>query len=1339
MVEIKRDLKSTVGDVNSVAEALKHLQGVATSLFGVLGNLTETFGNQVGRAANTAASAGAGPPRFFTERGVEVREELARHLAEASERDFQAAVKLRDEPSSPNIVLKEGHGIEVAGASVRSVPRDPLERRKMFEAAHKASLGDVPESEIVPHLKNLGIGVIEKKTEVQPTHIGPRDLSGIGYSVSDLARVNREVESFRGEKEQGDIVSAIKKLSERSDDTSKTLAITLKQLQQTVAENSTKLAEATRAYKEVMEDAQATPQQKEAARQNLLSTMGSFEKSAEEARNIVKFSDGDGGGEGGGFRDKLIALRNRYAGMAGGAFGATAAGVMAYHQVGSALDRATYGKELQEAKSASNLEAMRFQASLGSRDMTRPENILKYAGDFLLPDRDVRFLGRKGLANAEAVSAEMTKMRMDMLKLERDKAMTSSALKAVGQVGQIAAGVVFGGPIGIGMAAQGVSGLADTMSGATGAYVESPYTAATGGLEGGVLGLFGAHRRERYPELARHARHAAFLNQQVEASKTVEELREDELQFFKPELSALEDIQAMRDAQKKSAELVGGYAMSVRQVMDYYAGRSEPSKEMSRIVSEREKLAAKTAEYVDTGRQVLSAKAQETQARLAAPVSGPIAAEDMAKRARAFFAAADPEAKDNLFSAMAAETEAASRRSLWQKIWNVETPEMRDAKAARESAQGVVRDSVVSPLATPEKEIRLEKKYLLESAYNSVSDLRRAIAAGSIDLTDQQPGFAATTSEEHFHRRVAEYEREIKELRQDPAIAIYGRINQYSANQLAYDMATRGVDATRTSLLAGRALPLEGMDQSLRRPKGGEPLAPEDSTEVDGYLTRGAKQAKEAERRAEKNLSMFAALEMSPAEFMMSHAQVTNVMGSRRVGTAYQKDSLFAGELRGQSATWGQTADLIRLGRSGLGSFEQHVQAIGSLNRVAGGTGSDNLENLKKVLTEAVSQGFDKSRTSQQFVSATLSVMASTGQTDAGTASRALAGTSLLLGLGTPDERNLEEARRGQEALGAWTSRTTGVMGTLQAVSALGAGYGLSSGFSTAISTSIQQNKALLRELESGKSTEKLSRDARDRVVQESLDLSDKERRESAAAKVRQMYEGQKRTLDTVINKSGAGVKGGFEEVTSRLQGLKGADRQRYLEHITSKIKSSGVSIEGLEGEGAVAAFQTFMEDRGLLTAADRKVLNTTVAKGQGAWSDTARQNVRAVKDKWLADFSVSMAAPVSGEEYKQYLSYGGRPVPLPGGKGFVTPQMLEGGAGGEQKEMAEKALKDAGVNRLELVRSAEIAAAGGPSAVQSVRVINMSDFETIFRRTGKIPQSSVSDSTVRQGSDEPG
>jgi hypothetical protein len=141
----------------------------------------------------------------------------------------------------------------------------------------------------------------------------------------------------------------------------------------------------------------------------------------------------------------------------------------------------------------------------------------------------------------------------------------------------------------------------------------------------------------------------------------------------------------------------------------------------------------------------------------------------------------------------------------------------------------------------------------------------------------------------------------------------------------------------------------------------------------------------------------------------------------------------------GRGATTAETEEMIKLGRSGLGDFGYMTGAVGSLNQAIGG--SNNINQLTTVLGTAVAAGFDKARTSQQFVAAVtdLSGVLKMGKVDTASGSLAEA-IKWVTATGRGDEKAVRLAQQGLSDYNQFMTQTEGLMGGMRVYAGMEAG-----------------------------------------------------------------------------------------------------------------------------------------------------------------------------------------------------------------------------------------------------------------------------------------------------------
>lgn len=1467
-----------------------------------MGNLVETFGGQVSRTVQATKAPGSGIPIFESPTGNIARMEYIKHQASLGEKQLEDAVSQGRVTQTAAGHLEVAGGIDIAGVKVRKLAAGAQQReQQIMTIARTALMNETEEAMNQKALKEVpGFTLPSPKTEAtQPVHLGAgRTVDpGLGYSVADLGRVSKDIKSLApGASEGSAVADAIKKLTSQNDDTYRTLGLALKGLQATLADNSQRLSEATKAYHEALQKEYATPEERAAsvaaAERPLLSATGAAAATTEQMREIMRNGMPPGGGDEGGAGAGMVPRITR---IGGAALGALTAGVYAAAQAGLAIDKAVQGGDLKLVQAEGGIAATQFRRTTDSRNMTNPENMLRYGADFMFDREKAGFLGANGLKASMAIAAETEQRRIRTLGTERDLGIFDSLAKGVRSAGQIGLGFAAGGPVGAAVALQGAGSSTESIGGGIAGYVGSEYTAIQGGLEGGLIGMAGRMRHgERYDDLANVATRAARTQSAQNVFNYSESLRDAEMQKHGPTLSALQDIQDMYEAQRASAVLVGGYGSTASGMMaslkdqgqvDINFARRQKQQQAERKLELTDQLAARS--LADQTRKNLVARHDAGEESAVAPPSFmDVAGEkwkDLSTLQKVGVGAAGV-----VFAAPAiAVTETAAAAALLARgvtkayDWTFGDEEAKkraseaeydkEFRATMPPPAGKDVDTAAwakSTLATARDAEERTKQYRLATLKVALSDAAKRIGnPTSIPLIDEKNLDASSAAlgeriesadtfvkgykEEQTRENTAlaearerglrhatlarsagtDYQRKYHQEQADinakgvetmiagkmptydedtlraayvfsrkdamhllsPSMVRYGTSSAGDAVRLAAPIATvppsngatealqaeleyhanrsrtasytsdriasqKKADEIRAQLAIAspeaHGAPAAAPGQPIQAPyaKPVELQGPPVSASQGGYALqqylnsfqyvaygRAAGMAEIGtageERRAiqpqldlaavSKRQQGFAALEMSPAEYMMHQAQVTNVLGSHRV--AGEGSGIFGAKMEGLRAG-SETTEMIRLGRSGLGSFEQQIQSLGAMNKVAGG--ENNLENMRKVLTEAVAAGFDKSRTAQQFVAHTTGMMAQMGMVNTGMAARNLSMTSAILGAGEQDERTLEMAARGQSALATFSSNMSGVHGALQMLGGAQGGGTMASGLAMTGSMPILTKIQNLRALESGKWSEKA--DAEDLWRLQSENWTE------AEIKAVPSRAGTKRTKEERVAGARAQLKGqiamefaqfqatgnsGIEDPTkqnvlTRLgQSLKGVTDAKQRQQILLDFRAEAGNIavnQGLEKSVGVAMGSAYLESEGLATEAERKLLTSAVNKGNGVYGDAARQKYRAIKDKYLRD-TIDSTTGMTGADYAQYMEAGGKAAYTKSGKAIDSAMAIATDTpGGGDPEVAET-LK--GMSRLDAIRQSEIAAAGGEAAVQKVQIVNMSDFQNLFER----------------------
>lgn len=368
-------------------------------------------------------------------------------------------------------------------------------------------------------------------------------------------------------------------------------------------------------------------------------------------------------------------------------------------------------------------------------------------------------------------------------------------------------------------------------------------------------------------------------------------------------------------------------------------------------------------------------------------------------------------------------------------------------------------------------------------------------------------------------------------------------------------------------------------------------------------------------------LSPYAALGMTAGEFMMSQAQLTNVLGG------------------GESASIGQTSKLLGISKGGFGSFDQLTGGLAALNRASGG--QDSTQKLEQILATAFGAGFDKSRMAQQFVATTTELSRSLGVTSPESLSRGLAfSASAMTVSGRADELSLSQAAKGMSELAQFTGQTGGAVGSLKVMGAYGAGVGFGSGTGIIGGSNTEQLADYERQLSSGKIT-----DARlDNIVRLSGGKT------QAMQAIRGAMSGAnaplRSGLEMVLQQNkGLAQKYGansVDDLIAKGKGLTGKARSEFIRDFMALTGESGTVMGVSEEAGMAFGGQVLQAEGGFSSTSDKAAFNKAVEQGKAKAINPALVNLRQYLDTVYAKTRSGMDANKVGvPEYMDYLSKG--------------------------------------------------------------------------------------------------
>ena len=406
----------------------------------------------------------------------------------------------------------------------------------------------------------------------------------------------------------------------------------------------------------------------------------------------------------------------------------------------------------------------------------------------------------------------------------------------------------------------------------------------------------------------------------------------------------------------------------------------------------------------------------------------------------------------------------------------------------------------------------------------------------------------------------------------------------------------------------------------------------------------------------------------------------------------------------------GQTAEMFKLSTAGLGSYEQLLGNLGQLNQTVGGR--DNTKTLEAVLSSAVAAGFDRSRTAQQFVSATTQLAENLKSANAESVATTLSAAALLEagpGAKQSDERALRKATLGGESLGNYQTSSASAP-ILGAAAAARLGFKRSGNITTYAEATTETITGWIKRLESSKPIPKTEK--------ELLSFLDESGggRAALAAKMKESLADKRqeiaRAYDSSLKKAGIKFVGGtkyenYEQWSSEVLKLPPEERRKAVEAMSAQSVAVGGSLTiGPEGLNFLLAqqFGTAYNKPGALGK----------VKSAG-WADYMDSGAFK-RQQILNTLAVGMSAESSFKGGAVQYFQEGAPlgdIRIPGekGKGSIS---VKSAADYEKLTAENKKLVDQQVekmDRFEIGRSLD-AAKISESNAQAVHIVNMHAFE---------------------------
>ena len=471
-------------------------------------------------------------------------------------------------------------------------------------------------------------------------------------------------------------------------------------------------------------------------------------------------------------------------------------------------------------------------------------------------------------------------------------------------------------------------------------------------------------------------------------------------------------------------------------------------------------------------------------------------------------------------------------------------------------------------------------------------------------------------------------------------------------------------------------------------------------------LARGADIARQAARQKHNETitnrtptraeTIFANLQLTPSEYIQRQAEFSTAINER--------------------ADLGSLNRSIRLGRAGFGNFGQLMENITQIGATAGGRG-ENLDRLERVLAQAVSIGFDKSRMAQSFVRTTTQLAESTRSRNVEEVAQRLGiGASYLgVNVGKADELSMRLTSQGIQGYEAFTRQTSGAVGAFKAMGLMQAGATPGANLFSTLGMGAQEMTNALTQLQNDGQIV-------DPKIKQMLAIEKVKLRDSgftgnidtaARSNLRSKLKGplgQLNDLNKEMVKSITGV-----DVNKMFEGIKnttGAERDERIQAYLGQFGAMG-EVSGMGREaGQIAALDTLRE-RGIIQRKDfnqyKNQLNRNIEKGNRVYRDEGKVQLRKYIDSLIIEDVAAEGLDdpsKTRESLSQYFSKGGAPMEIAGQR--ISSM--------EQYDQLRKSGAIGNISRLDLARAAEFTANLGDK-VQSVRITN---FYEINRALGQ-------------------
>lgn len=1099
MTGIRKDLLGGLPQqLQEANDQLKTFIGTFQSFMGMLGQTTGAIGQAVGKVQDQVSGPQA-PPVYLTPQGQSAHgqfmEALSNKMAtEAYSRSIARRAEGEMLPSLGGQTLSFSKPIvEIGGQKIHTVLSDNSNNQAIDRLKGQIRVGlELAGTQEQTRLgARMGFGLPKEQTPqfIPPSQFTPPNRtpqaeqlrsSFLGYTMADVPRVGNLDHSAVS----GNLGKSIESLKLADDANSKAMVRVLEDIKKELGNQAREFGKARDAF--VMAGDTQDEQLKIESQNKLLEAVAKLDQSIDKANTAYKGTGGGGPPPG-----PTGMPFGRMLGIGAAAVGAGVAGYQFYNQSAMAQDKVIMDAQLNKTQAQAKLSTFAFRETMESQDMTKAENIMRYRGNYFTPNSmHGKFFGDKGaLGNSFRAAGERGEIGTDIEHRERTGqliggmgSIASAAMMGIGgALMMTGAGTPLGAAMfGAGLGSSGILGGAQSTlgqaTGMFGSYVQNPYTTYNGDLNSGIGGMFGAFRRgPQFDRLGGAAVQAARLNKVGEAREYARSLQDAEMDSdprFIAEKHAIDQRLSLVKARQEGAVMVGEYAATGQ---GYLNQGSAPRivaaldrESTFRKTEARHAVGVQMRANLDSGQGLLG----DAKTQYYNQVNDEIAATK---------AKIDKDYGDTPLVASVFKTFYGAGAGLSALAAGVTTDfaSPQASKPAQKRLKETFREFNSGFAATDVNPQRLINAIRTVETGKASGDYNAVNQYGMVGAYQIDPNTWNKQAQEKYGMRVQDmvgnkaiqdkmYNEVIAPEFKKTAIALQKR-NPLAAmlpTELVAGLNQLGPGNIESFFNTGKMVTGNGINDPMsylkQLSKHTGQAIPQNFFEA--FETRTGASAGPDGVGPAKPLSLAASLEMSMPEFIQSQNQLTNYLGSRRSSSARAATGL---TYTGIQAGEGQTAEMIRLGRSGLGSFDQLVGNLGTINQIQGG--QDNTKTLEATLSQAVAAGFDKSRTSQKFMQTTASIAESLRLSNMASTAAMLGTTAgLVSATGTPDEKSMHLAAQGLQAYGNFTGQTSGMSGALTAIGASNAGFTSKNGAGIVSKLSAPQLMDYIKTLQSG-------------------------------------------------------------------------------------------------------------------------------------------------------------------------------------------------------------------------------------------------------------------------------